>query len=158
MDKLPNRPNISSIKKEAIIKLERWLKEENYSFITKETDNVDYFAIVDTIPKFYIVIQKNRIDRIDLGADVSLISRGQSIISSMAPKKQKTLILNLQAELLQMHLICALRPNFEKVEKIEIRTNMYFDGLTKDRFFGKILEIQRAYALVSTRMDEARKV
>ncbi len=158
MDRLPHRPSISPNKKQAIAKFEGWLKEENYPLLAKETDNADYFATVNTVPKFYIVIQKNKIDRIDLGTDINLISQGQNIMSSIEEKNRSSLIFNLQAELLHMHLICAFRPSFDKADKIEIRTYIYFDGLTKDKFFDKILEIMRAYALVSTRVDAAKQL
>jgi hypothetical protein len=131
MHKITDKPQLSLNKKQTIAKFEKWLKEEQYPFVTKETDNADYFAIVDILPKLYIILQKHKGDRIDLGTDIGLSSEGQSPLPSLLEGKRKSLLLNLRAELLQMHLICAMRP------------------------FDKVLEIQRAFVLVSARFEEA---
>lgn len=57
-----------------------------------------------------------------------------------------------QIDLLQFPIFCSFMPSIDNVERVLIRDFIYFDGLTKDRFFGSLHQLIRLYALISSRI------
>jgi hypothetical protein len=147
--------NVRSKKTDIVKLFEKWLREERYLFERRSQYNLDYLSTLNTMPPVHILVQKDRIDRIDLGTDVRLVNNeGQSVFLSMNKLKLKKALNSLQIELLQFPVLCTFRPSMENIERIQIRDFIYFDGLTKDRFFSTIHQVIRVYALISARLVE----
>jgi hypothetical protein len=139
-----------SKKKQVVEQFEKWLKEERYLFERKAQHNVDYLCTLNTKPPIHILIQKDRIDRVDLGMDIRIVDdKGVSIFSHMDKRKLKRILESAQIELLQFPIICNFRPSIENIETVQIRDFIYFDALTKDRFFSCIHQLIRVFALIS---------
>jgi hypothetical protein len=69
----------------------------------------------------------------------------------MDKSKLKKVLESVQIELLQYPVFCTFRPSLDNIERVLFRDFIYFDALTKDRFFSAIHQLIRMYALISSR-------
>ena len=64
---------------------------ERYLFERKAQHNMDYVCTLDTKPPIHVVIQKDRIDRLDVGTDIRIVNdKGDSIFSGIDKSQLKT--------------------------------------------------------------------
>jgi hypothetical protein len=68
---------------------------------------------------------------------------------SYLSKEGKKLFWNLERALDQLNVIYNIRPSVEEVERIDITTIIYFDGLTKHTFFSSLFDFQRGMQCVN---------
>ena len=58
------------------------------------------------------------------------------------------MISDLQRSLLAINVEYTFSPDLDSLDKVSIGKNIYFDGLTKDRFMDSIFALKRAMAAV----------
>lgn len=136
-------------------KIMQWLKEESAIF-QEEKDPYRMFKVVVYPAKdmpIHITIDKRKIDSLNLLAR-STFSEIDKKALSHSNDKRVDFVRRLRSALLQSDVMYNFYPNLNTIEYIEIFKTIYFDGLSKHRFFQYIEDIVRALLWLSLEYEK----
>ena len=135
-------------KKEAIEKIQKWIGEEGLESGVIEQPYAD-FQVDLRNPAVSIIIPRNKINWVIFGTYVQLTQEDKKGFSDLKDKeKRMEMISDLQRSLLAINVEYTFSPDLDSLDKVSIGKNIYFDGLTKDRFMDSIFALKRAMAAV----------
>ena len=140
-------------KKEVIGKIKNWLEEESYEFSIVEQAYADFQADLRH-PNMSVVFLRNKKDSIHFETYVGFTEDDKKIFASAVKKENKAnFISNVQLYLLIMNVEYSFQPNIENLEKIYVMRNIFFDGLSKDKFIDTIFALVRASSMINILMS-----
>jgi hypothetical protein len=124
-------------KKDVIDKITDWLGQEGISFNLTEDPYADFNLEIEypTTQVIHIMMYKNKNDSITVITKVSFSTLDKKAFTSLSEDIKKDFILTLNSSLSSMNLLYSHQPNPERMEHLLIQKRLFFDGLTKDRFF-----------------------
>jgi hypothetical protein len=136
-------------------KIMQWLEEESAIF-QEEKDPYRMFKVVvfpaNDMP-IYITIDKQKIDSLTLVARSGFSEQDKKALSH-SHDKRIDFVRRLRSALLQSRVTYNFYPDFNNIEYIEIYKTLYFDGLSKHRFFQYIEDIVRALSWLSLEYEK----
>ena len=150
-----NTDNISSEKSTVIKKIQTWLDEENISIRDIEDEYSDFHIVAKISPVHDIdlVIRKDRIDSIIVVQNMNLSDEDKRTFAHLAKAKKLEFVRDLKLSLLHLGIDYAIQPDSERLEYVQMSRKIYFDGLTKDRFFDTIFHVQRAMEIMRLKYE-----
>lgn len=145
---------------EMITSVVRWLREEEIEpeEITHKRKDASYFATfeVDSGEAVHVLFRTNRLDSIVLLEFIALDEETQKSYASLSPVRQNKFIFDLTLALLQRDVFFVFRKNIRELQTVEVQKFIFFDGLTKDRFFDSIFKLNSAFAIAGTLLNQLR--
>jgi|SRR5215469_4693223 len=83
----------------------------------------------------YVIMRKDRKDSITVYTRSDFSPLDQKEFSNLSPGKKREFIDVICASLLNLNLHFRFHPDPEQMQYLEIKKDIFFDGLTKDRLF-----------------------
>jgi len=124
-----------------------WGKEEGWTL--SKVENPDYRSVytVRLTNNNIVVVAIDRIDRIIIQKNVSLLPDAQSSYQ-LAPNRNNFLY-DLKTSLMLLNITVELYPNLEKLNAINMGIFIYFDGFSRNNLINSILKIADGNDLIS---------
>jgi len=129
-------------------KIRQWLKEEDFEFI--ERPDVETKLTIDIIEDKYTIISiafhKDSLDSIIIAANIDFNENEQNMLKSLKTKTE--IVMDIRKFIIQMHLDPSFPIFADSIKNIFFQKTIYFDGLTKDRFFEVLTDISNAISFI----------
>jgi hypothetical protein len=121
-------------------KINQWLKEEKYSFVPFELPYFD-FGLEIKEPRNDIIrigMETDKKDSVIVYTRIDFDPLEGKAYSTLQTDMKHEFIYALASGLLGLNLLYHIHPDIEHLEYLDIRKYIFFDGLSKDRFFNTI--------------------
>jgi hypothetical protein len=137
--------------------LEQWLIEEEDNWMYEKLNEPAFLSlkvILKSSSRVLRVLLDGRHDRVFLDSSMTLTETQRNAISLLPPLDKRKLRANLLIPLFQLQLAASIPANLgDKIGKITLQRFIYFDGLSKDRFFESLLGIIRGIETIQVSLD-----
>jgi hypothetical protein len=137
-------------RKEVVQQIVEWLNAEPLTFSPKENDSDRFRATIELSQNLNLEIQltSQRPDRVMLLTNAYLAPDDQRAYSRLDREIKESFLRAVKWMLLNLDVDYQIIPNADNLQSISITKTIYFDGLTKDKFFSSILILKRAFGLL----------
>ena len=130
-------------------RIEEWLRDEGFN-LWKFTDKDSHFSYKvsrdDSHPLVVLQLRK-KTDSIQVVGDIRLNEKNQEKILTISEKEKRFMLFDFRMALLSTGCRWQFIPSSESWETLQISKTVFYDGLTKDRFFETIEVVTRAVSL-----------
>jgi hypothetical protein len=127
-----------------------WLKADGVPYRIKENDS-DTFRTILRLSKnvdLNIHLTSRRPSCLTLSTNAYLAPDDQRAYFRLDREKKESFLRAVRGALLNIDVDHQINPDGDTLQSISITKTIYFDGLTMDKFFGSILLLKRAFALL----------
>jgi hypothetical protein len=137
-------------RKEVVQQIVEWLNAEPLTFSLKENDSDRFRATIELSQNLNLEIQltSQRPDRVMLLTNAYLAPDDQRAYSRLDREIKESFLRAVKWMLLNLDVDHQIIPSADTLQSISITKTIYFDGLTKDKFFSSILILKRAFGLL----------
>ncbi len=127
-----------------------WLNVEALPYALKENGSEMFRVTIELNQNLNLEIQltSQRPDRITLLTHAYLGPDDQRAYSRLDREKKDSFVRSVRSVLLNIDVDHQIGPNADTLQSISITKTIYFDGLTRDRFFNSVLLLKRAFGLL----------
>ena len=129
-------------------KIRQWLKEEDFEF--NERPDKETKLTIDIIEDKYTIISiafhKDSLDSIIIAAHIHFNENEQNMLKSLKTKTE--IVRDIRKFIIQMHLDPRFPIFADSIKNIFFQKTIYFDGLTKDRFFEVLTDISNTISFI----------
>jgi hypothetical protein len=127
-----------------------WLNAEGVAYILKEDDSEKFRATIELSQSLNLEIQltSERSERITLLTRAYLTPDDQRAFYRLDPERRESFLRAVRWALLNIDVDHQINPNADILQSISIIKTIYFDGLTRDKFFNSISLLKRAFGLL----------
>jgi hypothetical protein len=139
---------MSREKNEVADKIKTWLREEGYQTNEIQDPNADFHFQIQN-PNVSIIINR---DCITMATFVAFPELDQRLLTFMSQEGKK-FFWQLRERLNTIGVAYRIHPSIEKVERIDITTNLYSDGLIKNTLFNSLFDISRGIECVNLQYE-----
>jgi hypothetical protein len=135
---------------EVVQRIIDWLNVEGLAYTLKENDSDKFRAIIELSQNLNLDIQltSERPDRVTLLTHAYLAPDDQRAYSRLDPEKKESFLRAVRWALLNTDVDHQINPNAHTLHSISIIKTIYFDGLTRDKFFNSVSLLKRAFGLL----------
>lgn len=138
----------------------QWLKDEGYQPEEKTHlyPDTNYFAIVkiDERSAFHIIFPSKNLDSVIVLELIALNEEYRKSYAALQAIEQRRFFFDLKLALLQTNVVFGFEKDVKQLESLEIKKPIYFDGLTKERFFETIFTVHRAIEIAKAKLGQFR--
>jgi hypothetical protein len=140
---MPNTANNTNDKTQVSNKVRQWIEDEGFQLLPEEDPYNDFtFKIrYSENETAYVLMRKDRKDSITVYARSDFSPLDRKAFSNLPPGKKREFINAISASLFNLNLHFEFQPNVEQMKYLHIKKDIFFDGLTKDRFFDTICKV-----------------
>jgi hypothetical protein len=127
-----------------------WLNVESLAYTIKENDSDRFWVTIQLSQNLNVDIQltTQKPDCVLLLTHVYLGPNDQRAYSRLDQERKESFLRAVRLALLNIDVDHQLSPNADTLQSIFITKTIYFDGLTRDRFFDSVLLLKRAFGLL----------
>jgi hypothetical protein len=132
-------------------RLEEWLEAEGFN-VWKFADDDSRFSFKvtrDECPPLLVLQPQSKVDSLLVRCDVRLADKGQEKLLALPEKEREFMLFDLRMVLLSTECRCQFVPSSRSWKAIRVSKPVFYDGLTKDRFFETVDTVARAVSLVT---------
>jgi hypothetical protein len=135
---------------EVVERIVEWLNAEPLAYTLKENDSDMFRATIELSQNLNLDVQltSQRPDRVMLLTNAYLGPDDQRAYSRLDWEKKESFLRAVRCALLNIDVDHQISPNADTLQSIFITKTIYFEGLTRDRFFDSILLLKRAFGLL----------
>ena len=135
---------------EIVERIIEWLNVESIAYTLKENDSDRFRATIELNQNLKIDIQltSQRPDCITLLTHAYLEPDDQRAYFRLEWERKESFLRAVRWALLNIDVDHQISPNADTLQSISIAKTIYFDGLTRDRFFNSVLLLKRAFGLL----------
>lgn len=140
-----------------IAKVKKWLAEEKLHLTTSPQLYFDFYTRVnDDVRKFEygIGVETDRNDSVLISAIINLTDPDKKVFKNFSKAKRVAFRHAIVESVFFIDIFFTCRPSFDTPEAFILEERIYFDGLTKDRFFKSVNTIWRAFVLLEETYKE----
>jgi hypothetical protein len=139
-------------KKQVSSKISQWIQDEAFQLLPEEDPYTDLALKIKYSENetAYVIMRKDRIDSITVYTRSDFSPLDQKAFSSLSSSKKGEFIDAITASLFNLNLHFRFHPNPEQMQSLEIKKNIFFDGLTKDRLFEVVDRVLSGMELAHT--------
>ena len=134
--------------KEYADKIKKWIKEEAYEF--DERPDIETKLTIDIKEDKYTIISiafhKDSLDSIIIAANMEFNEKEQNMLKSL--KNRNEIVWDIRKFLIQLHLDPCF-PITDNIKELYFQKTLFFDNLTKDRFFEVLTDISNSISYIS---------
>ncbi len=130
--------------------IEEWLDDEGFS-CWKLSDKKSCFSFKiakDEYPPLMVLQPKGRYDSVLVTGNVRFSSEDQKKLSALPEQEKNFLLFDLRMVLLSTECRSQFTPSLKSWDSIRLSKTVFYDGLTKDRFFEIVDVVSRAISSV----------
>jgi hypothetical protein len=146
--------------REMIDKVIRWLREEGYKpeDVTDKHPDTVYFAkvMINERSGFHVGFSTKNLDSVVISEMIALDKDYQNAYRLLPALDQTDFFYDLKLALLQMNVMFNLENGFRQLQSVTVYKPIYFDGLTKDKFFDTIYSVHHAIEIARTKLGVFR--
>ncbi len=130
-------------------RIEEWLDDEGFSVwkLADENSRFSFKMTRDECPPLLVLQPQSKSDSLIVTSDVRLTDEGQEKLLAL-PKEREFMLFDLKMVLLSTECRCQFMPSSKSWKSIRVSKPVFYDGLTKDRFFETVDVVSRAVSLV----------
>ncbi|HYY71429.1 MAG TPA: DUF2299 family protein [Nitrososphaeraceae archaeon] len=129
-------------------KVRKWIKEEAYEFY--ERPDIETKLTIDIEENKYTIISiafhKDSLDSIIIAANMEFNEKEQNMLKSL--KNRNEIVWDIRKFLIQMHLDPRFPIITDNIKEIYFQKILFFDNLTKDRFFEVLTDISNSISFI----------
>lgn len=146
MSRAPKIEQIGQVKK----RIEKWLLDEGFAVweFADENSHFAYKANRDDCLPLSIFQPQNKNDSVLVVGDIRLSEESQKKLSAAPEEERKFMLYEFRMVLLSTECRWRFIPSSESWKAIRISKAVFYDGLSKDRFFGTVDVVTRAISSV----------
>lgn len=135
---------------EVVGRIIEWLNLEALSYTLKENDSDRFRATIELSKNLNLDIQltSQRPDRVTLFTHAYLRPDDQRAYFRLDQERKESFLRAVRWSLLNIDVDHQITPNADTLQSIFITKTIYFDGLTRNRFFDSVLLLKRAFGLL----------
>ena len=135
---------------EVVERIVEWLNAEPLDYTLKKNDSDMFRATIELSQNLNLDVQltSQRPDRVMLLTNAYLGPDDQRAYSRLDWEKKESFLRAVRCALLNIDVDHQISPNADTLQSIFITKTIYFEGLTRDRFFDSILLLKRAFGLL----------
>ncbi|MFZ0224893.1 MAG: DUF2299 family protein [Candidatus Nitrosopolaris sp.] len=135
--------NTNNNKTEVRNKISQWIQDEGFELLPEEDPYTDFTLKIKYSQNetAYVLMRKDRKDSISVYTSSDFSPLDRKAFSNLSPGKKREFIDAISASLLNLNLHFIFHPNPEQMQYLQITKDIFFDGLTKDRFFDIICRV-----------------
>jgi hypothetical protein len=135
---------------EVVGRIIEWLNVEALAYTLKENDSDRFWATIQLSQNLNLDIQltSQKPDRVMLLTHAYLGPDDQRAYSRLDRERKESFLRAVRWALLNIDADHQINPNADTLQSIFITKTIYFDGLTRDRFFDFVLLLKRAFGLL----------
>ncbi len=135
---------------EVVRRIIDWLNVEPLAYTLKENDSDRFWATIQLSQNLNLDIQltTQKPDCILLLTHAYLGPDDQRAYSRLDQESKESFLRAVRWALLNIDVDHQISPNADTLQSIFITKTIYFDGLTRDRFFDSVLLLKRAFGLL----------
>lgn len=141
---------------EMIDKVIRWLKDEGYEpeDVTDMHPGTTYFAKVriNETSGFHVSFSTEQLDSVVISEIIVMDQDYQNAYKLLPALEQTNFFYDLKLALLQMNVMYSLENSFRELKSVAVVKPIYFDGLTKDKFFDTVFTVHHAIEIARTKL------
>ncbi|MDQ4100580.1 MAG: DUF2299 family protein [Thermoproteota archaeon] len=134
----------------------RWLKDEGYEpeDVTDMHPDTAYFAKVKINERsgFHVGFSTEQLDSVVISEMIAMDKDYQNAYKSLPVLEQTNFFYDLKLALLQMNVMYNLESGFRELKSVTVVKPIYFDGLTKDKFFDTVFTVHHAIEIARTKL------
>ena len=136
------------------VRLKNWLKAEKLSFVQligEQSRNTlfCYSVTLESGLNIKVFQYSHKIDSICVSAVLDLLPHQIKKLSQKSKVERETILSEARLKLACVDVSVTFGDN-----KMVVSNNIYFDGLTKDRFFNAVSDVEKAYSLAGWVMKQ----
>ncbi len=131
-------------------RIEKWLLDEGFSVweFADDDSHFSYKANRDDLLPLSIFQPQNKNDSIIVVGDIRLSEESQKKLSAVSEEERKFMLYEFKMVLLSTECRWQLSPSPESWKAIRVSKSVFYDGLSKDRFFETVNVVTRAISSV----------
>jgi hypothetical protein len=135
---------------EVVERIIEWLNVEALAYTLKENDSDRFRATIELSQNLNLDIHltSERPDRVTLLTHAYLGPDDQRAYSLLDRERKESFLRAVRWALLNIDVDHQISPDADTLQSISITKTIYFDGLTRDRFFNSVLLLKRAFGLL----------
>jgi hypothetical protein len=135
---------------EIVERIIEWLNVESIAYTLKENNSDRFRATIELNQNLNLDIQltSQRPDCVTLLIHAYLEPDDQRAYSRLDWERKDSFLRAVRWALLNIDVDHQISPNADTLQSISITKTIYFDGLTRDRFFNSVLLLKRAFGLL----------
>src|SRR5215469_16949563 len=124
-------------KKQVSSKISQWIQDEGFPLLPEEDPYTDFaFKIIYSENETaYVIMRKDRKDSITVYTRSDFSPLDQKAFSNLSSSKKREFIDAVSASLFNLNLHFRFHSKPERIQSLEIKKDIFFDGLSKDRLF-----------------------
>jgi hypothetical protein len=138
----------------------KWLNEDHYEpeDRTHLNPNSSYLAVVKVSENqaFNVLFPKDPLDKVIIIQVASMDGEYKKAYRALPALDQNRFYFDLKISLLQLGVIFSLEKGVRTLESVQVNKVIYFDGLTKDRFFDAVFTVTHAIEVARTKLGQFR--
>jgi hypothetical protein len=130
--------------------VEEWLVDEGFN-IWKSTDKDSRFsfkAARDDCSPLLVLQPRNKADSLSVVCEIRFTDEGQKKLAALPDREREFMLFDLRMVLLSTECRCQFTPSIQSWKAIRISKAVFYDGLTKHRFFETVDTVARAVSMV----------
>jgi hypothetical protein len=135
---------------EVVQRIIEWLNVDGLAYTLKENDSDKFRATIELSQNLNLDIQltTERPDRVTLLIHAYLAPDDQRAYCRLDSERRESFLRAVRWALLNIDVDHQINPNADILQSISIIKTIYFDGLTRDKFFNSVSMLKRAFGLL----------
>jgi len=145
---------------ETIEKVVKWLKGDGYEpeQVKHPHPDTTFFAKVKISERssFHVGFSATKPDHVLISEMIELKEDDQKLYASLPAVEQNRFFFDIELALIQKNVMYDLEDGIRSLRSIEVFKPIYFDGLTKDKFFDTIYAVHYATRIAKIKLGQLR--
>lgn len=131
-------------------KIEKWLGDEGFNTWKSAEENChfSYKATRKDCQPLLVFQPQSKIDSFSVAGDMKLSRESQKKLGEIPEKQRRFMFFDFKMALLSTECHWQFTPSSESWKTVRVSKTVFYDGLSKDRFFETVDSVTRAMSLV----------
>ncbi len=131
-------------------KIEKWLGDEGFNTWKSAEDNshFSYKATRDDCQPLLVFQPQSKTDSFQVAGDMKLTRESQNKLREIPEKQRRFMLFDFKMALLSTECHWQFTPSPESWKTVRVSKTVFYDGLSKDRFFETVDAVTRAMSVV----------
>jgi hypothetical protein len=131
-------------------KIETWLGDEGFNVwkFAGENSRFSFKTTRDECPPLLVLQPQSKADSLLVTCDVRLTDEGREKLQALPKREREFMLFDLKMVLLSTECHCQFIPSSGSWKAIRVSKPVFYDGLSKDRFFETMDTVARAVSLI----------
>lgn len=147
---------MTELKNNLINKISNWLMEEDQQYFSEKdpTHNSEFLLVLK--PLEISIVKPKKHKKLLVAWRLIIPKNDQKLYKTLKEENRKNFVLDLTRDLLLIGLIPKFEPPtpIENIQSIQVLSEIYFDGLTKNKLFEEINRVKSGYGILMVNLEK----